>query len=352
MNSRTGRIVKGITLLAVGIGLIVALRLVGQPGTPPVLSLGGPTMGTSWSIQVVPSPGPEDAAAIEAAIGAELARINAQMSTWDPTSELSRFNAHGGTDWFPVSPETAAVVQAALAVSATTGGAFDVTVGPLVDLWGFGPEPVVVAPAPEAIAAVRTHVGWQGLAVRDVPPALRKDDPAIRVDLSAIAKGYAVDALADVLATRGIRHYLVEIGGELRGAGRNPAGTPWRVAVERPVPGARAVQRVLPLDGQAIATSGDYRNVVEFDGERYSHAIDPRTGRPVPLGVASVSVLAPTAMAADAWATALMVLGPDDGLALAEAEGLQALFIVHRGDGFEEIATAPLAALLPSTTGP
>ena len=262
------------------------------------------------------------------------------MSTWDPGSELSRFNASASTGWFAVSADTLAVVEEGLRVARVTGGAFDVTVGPLVELWGFGPDGVRARPSDEALAAARVAVGSAGIEARTDPPAIRKRDPRARLDVSAIAKGFAVDAIAVLLAEEGARGFLVEVGGEVRAAGRKAEGEPWRVAVERPPPVAGAPPRVLELVDRAVATSGDYRAVFEEDGTRYPHVIDPRTGLPVTTGVASATVLAATAMEADAFATALMVLPPADGLRLAEREGLAARLLVRAGGGFVERTTA------------
>lgn len=301
---------------------------------PPVLALRGTTMGTSYSVQVVDPPPALDQTALAGDIEARLDRINALMSTYRPDSELSRFNAGESEDWFSVSPELVAVVLAAQGVSRASDGAFDVTVGPLVNLWGFGPSPTAEAlPAGSEIQAALARVGWQHLRVRAQPPALNKARAGLEVDLSAIAKGYAVDQLAALLKSQGIADYLVEIGGELRARGLNGRGLPWQIAIERPEAGRRAVFRVVALRDQGMATSGDYRNFVEIDGVHYSHTIDPKTGRPVGHRLASVTVIAESTMRADAWATALLVLGPERGLALAERQGLAALFIEHADPG-------------------
>jgi thiamine biosynthesis lipoprotein len=256
------------------------------------------------------------------------------MSTYQESSELSRFNAAERMDWVAVSPELARLVDTALAVSAATGGAFDVTVGPLVNLWGFGPEVTAdQIPAQTEIDAARARIGWQKLQARAEPAALRKSLPDLYVDLSAIAKGHGVDRIANVLDDAGLTDYLVEIGGELRGRGFNAEGQPWQIAVERPEPNRRAVLRVVALADLAMATSGDYRNFFELEGRRWSHTIDPATGRPVDHALASVTVLAERCAEADAWATALLVLGPEKGLAMAEERDLAALFVERLDDG-------------------
>jgi thiamine biosynthesis lipoprotein len=316
-----------------------------------VLVLRGSTMGTSYSVQIVEPPPALDREALAGQIETRLAEINGLMSTYQPGSELSRFNASSASGWFLVSPELVAVVAMAQSVSEASAGAFDVTVGPLVNLWGFGPTPSAEAiPSAGEVQAARARVGWQQLEVQVEPTALRKSRPDLYVDLSAIAKGYAVDQLAALIESAGIEDYLVEIGGELRGRGLNGRAEPWQIAIERPEVSRRAVFRVVALRDLAMATSGDYRNFVEIDGERYSHTIDPATGRPVGHRLASVTVLAETCTQADAWATALLVLGPGRGLELAERQGLAALFIEHAEDGadggpFVTQATASFEAL-------
>ncbi|MGD2021071.1 MAG: FAD:protein FMN transferase, partial [Thiohalocapsa sp.] len=297
------------------------------------LDLVGRTMGTSWSVQVPRPPAGLDDAALYERISAELASVNERMSTYQADSELSRFNVAETTDWFPVSAELVRLTDTALAVSTLTNGAFDVTVGPLVNLWGFGPEVKAdQLPSQAEIDAARARVGWDLLHTRVEPPALRKDRTDLYVDLSAIAKGYGVDRMAAVLEDVGITDYLVEIGGELRGRGRNAEGEPWRIAIERPDAGRRAVLRVVALTDRAMATSGDYRNFFELEGQRYSHTIDPATGRPVDHQLASVTVLAERCAEADAWATALLVLGPARGMTVANERGLIALFVERFGD--------------------
>jgi thiamine biosynthesis lipoprotein len=307
---------------------------------PEPVELRGPTMGTTWSVKVAELPAGVTSDALHADLDGILRRINALMSTWDQNSELSRFNASATTDWFPVSDETVTVVDEAIAVARLTDGAFDVTVGPLVDLWGFGPEPRPdEPPSGEQIAAARERVGYGRLHTRSAEPALRKDQSDLRVDLSAIAKGYAVDQLAEHLESREVGDYMVEIGGEVRVLGEHPSGRPWRIGIERPITEGRAVQRVLDLEDGGLATSGDYRNFIERDGKRLSHTIDPRTGRPVEHGLASVTVLADSSMSADALATGLMVLGPEKAKALAEREEIEVLLIVRTEDGFREQTT-------------
>ncbi|MBK5930111.1 FAD:protein FMN transferase ApbE [Halochromatium salexigens] len=342
---------QGLRVLCGALFLAGLLAGCEQAEDPRVLVLRGSTMGTNYSVQIVEPSAALDRDALAEQINARLADITTLMSTYQPGSELSRFNNADVTEWFLVSPELEAVVEAAQAVSEASAGAFDVTVGPLVNLWGFGPSPRIEdLPSAGDIQAARARVGWRQLEVQAQPPALRKSRPDLYVDLSAIAKGYAVDQLAGLVESHGIVDYLVEIGGELRGRGVNGHGEPWRIAIERPDAGQRAVFQVVALRDLGMATSGDYRNFVEIDGQRYSHTIDPATGRPVGHRLASVTVLADDCMQADAWATALLVLGPERGLALAEQRGLAALFIEHAreaadGDAFVTQATAAFGAL-------
>ena len=296
-------------------------------------TLRGQTMGTTWSVTIANLPARYDATALTSEIEEILAAVNREMSTYDPTSEISRFNdAPADGAWFFVSDRFAEVTAKALGFAVLSDGAFDPTVGPLVNLWGFGPEATAEQlPSDQAIAAARADVGYQALAVRapEQGAALSKTAPR-QLDLSAIAKGAGVDAIAEHLITRGLDNFLVDIGGELRAVGQKD-GRGWRVAIEQPTKGVRDVQRIITLSDQSIATSGDYRNYREIDGVSYSHTIDPKTGRPVTHQLASVSVAADSCTLADGWATTLLALGPEQGFAFAEARGLAALFIERSG---------------------
>jgi thiamine biosynthesis lipoprotein len=302
------------------------------------LVLRGATMGTTYHIKL-PAPASLDTQQLDADIQAVLAEIDHQMSTYRPDSELSRFNAAPAGDWFPVSAAIAAVAAAAQSISEQSGGALDVTVNPLVKLWHFGPSGVSTAgarrrpfqpPADELIGAVRKRVGYRNLEVRLDPPALRKNVDRLEVDLSSIASGYAIDRLALLLDGRGLRDYMIELGGEVRAAGRRPDGKPWRVGIEWPLPGPVEVHSV-PLTNAAIATAGDYHKFFEHAGRRYSHIIDPATGRPIENALASVTVVASSCLAADGWDTPLLVLGPQRGYDCAERHGIAALFISRDG---------------------
>ncbi len=306
-----------------------------------VLRFTGATMGTHYTVKVMDLPAGVEEQALSADIATILEDVYERMSTYRNDSELSRFNASETTDWVAASPELVFVVDAALRVSRLTGGAFDITVGPLVNLWGFGPTPrPAEAPPEQQIREGLAKVGSQHLHTRLSPPAIKKDRGDIYIDLSAIAKGYAVDRVAERLDALGIVNYLVEVGGELRGKGHNAQGAPWKIAIERPAPETRAVFKVISLQDQGAATSGDYRNYFEQDGQRFSHTLDPRTGKPIVHRLASVTVLSSTAMHADAMATALMVLGPEAGFKLAQQEKLAVFFITKTANGFTERSTA------------
>lgn len=292
-------------------------------------------MGTTYSVKYRHGPDAPPLQVIQTEVDALLTGINQTMSTYDPESELSRVNRMRTTDWVPVSASLLAVLKTALEIGAQSEGAFDITVGPLVDLWGFGPgfHPDRI-PLEADIAAARARGGPDKLTLGET--AIRKHRPDVFLDLSGIAKGYGVDRIGELLTAHGIEHYMVEIGGEVRVRGLNASDTPWRIAIEKPLPGERSIQGVLGLSDIALATSGDYRNFFEIAGRRYSHTIDPATGRPVDHHLVSVTVLADTSMRADAWATAFMVLGPERGMTIAERIGLPVLFIIERDGQFEE----------------
>ncbi len=317
----------------------------GQTGNSTVVS--GQTMGTTYAIKIRGVPETFDLELVQKRIDEILERINSRMSTYREDSELSLFNQSESTDWMPVSSETVHVVSEAVRISTLTNGAFDVTIGPLVNLWGFGPDsqPIRI-PSEEAIREKLTSVGYQHLHLRNAPPAIRKDESRIQIDLSAIAKGYAVDQVVEFLESQNVLHFLVEVGGELRGKGLNSAGLPWKVAIEKPKSDERAIHQVLNLESQAMATSGDYRNFFHENGERFSHTINPQTGQPVTHQLASVTVLRTSCMEADALATGLMVLGPDAGLKLARQEKFPAFFVSRTKRGFEETMTPELESFL------
>jgi thiamine biosynthesis lipoprotein len=328
---------RAIVLLVIALVVLSAAslhRLVFAELPGPVFEFSGETMGTNFLVKVAAASMSRDEHAVVAStVTARLAAVNALMSTWDPDSELSRFNRYASTDAFPVSGETLRVLAAAREVSEQSGGAFDVTIRPLVQVWGFGDGARVPGgPDPGELSRLRERVGWQRVELG--VGSLSKSRPDVVCDLSAIAKGYAVDAVSGDLVRLGYRSHLVEVGGELRARGHKPNGSPWRVAIEVPeASGRRAVHRAVPLVDRAMATSGDYRNYYEQDGVRISHTIDPRSGHPIRHGLASVTVIHEQAMFADAWATALNVLGPEEGFQLAVERGLAGYFIVREKDG-------------------
>lgn len=299
-------------------------------------ALTGPIMGTTFSVKVItaePTTEAEDTA-LKADVLGTLTRINESMSTWREDSEVSRFNRHDSTAPFPLSADTLAVLRAAAQVSAASDGAFDVTIKPLVNLWKFGSdaEEWDDPPTNAEIALQLGQVGYTQLTLgRD---SVQKAQPSLTIDLGAIAKGYAVDQVGLALEARGIGDYMVEVGGEVRVRGQNAESEDWRIGIERPDALRGTLEEVIALRDLSLATSGDYRNYYEDDnGQRISHTIDARTGRPITHTLASVSVLHTEAMMADAWATALNVLGPEEGLALAEAEGLAVMMLVREGPG-------------------
>ncbi len=310
-------------------GLLISLSSCNRPIRLPTLQvIAGQTMGTTYSIKLFSAAGTPNLSTVSREVETELEQVNAQMSTYLSTSELSRFNSQNSDDWFPVSRETADVVELSLRLSEQTDGAFDVTVGPLVDLWGFGPDRRERSrPSAEAIADKLHSVGYEKLSVRREPPALRKSHPGLQVDLSAIAKGHGVDRVAAVLDRLGFKAFFVEIGGEVRTKGKKIEGTAWQVGVERPSQGERSVQRVLSLTDLSLATSGNYRNYYESEGRRYSHTISPKTGQPVEDAIASASVVADNCGLADGIATGMMAAGFEAGLVLAEQHGWSVMLI-------------------------
>ena len=331
----------------VAIAAVIALSLHAlaacAPATEPVTVLGGSTMATSYTVRIADPVA--DRQHIQHEIQRRLDAIEALMSTYIDDSDVSRFTASSDTGWIPVAAATCEVVSLALTVSEQTGGAFDITVGPLVDLWGFGPDGAISEPPPaSALAAARGRTGYTGIAADCDRPAVRKDRAELAIDLSAVAKGYAADEVAEGLEAEGIANYLVEVGGEMRLAGTKPGGEPWRVGIEAPVRERLDVFDALAVNDIAVATSGDYRNYFEKDGRYYSHTLDPRTGAPVTHNTGGVTVLAESAGYADALATALLVLGAEHGLELAERENIAALFLTRSADGIDSVASSAFEA--------
>lgn len=305
------------------------------------LRFSGNTMGTTYNVTIVGVPDGVTQAGLANAIKDALKRVNSQMSNWDTKSEISRFNQATTTTPVDISPELAHVMAGANRVHMLSQGRFDVTLGPLIDLWGFGAkQPGDPVPSDAEIAAALENVG-QGRLLHFDPAArnLQKSIPGLEINLSAIAKGYGADAVATRLRSMGVENYLVEIGGDLVSSGVNDKGEEWRIGIERPDAGSQMIQMILPISEMGMATSGDYRNFFEQDGVRYSHIIDPRTGRPVTHRTTSVSVLAENAMMADALATAMLVLGQEAGLRIANDHGLAVFFISRAPAGSDAYFT-------------
>ena len=306
----------------------------------PQLQLDGSALGTTFNVSIVEPPEALDTEILQASILAVLNRIDMLASTWRQDSELSAFNADQSTDWIIVSPEFCDALQSALELGRISDGAFDVTVGPLVNLWGFGPDgQVLEPPSDEAIAEARERVGHALVEADCAEGLVRKDHAQMHVDLSGWAKGFAVDEVAEMLTGEGLENYLVEIGGEIRVSGHNSRAANWALAVEAPSTSERVPHAIVRVTDTSVATSGDYRNYFEYDGASYSHTIDPRTGRPVTHNLAAVTVVHASAAYADAMATALLVLGPQDGPALAQKLGIAAYFLIREDAGIAEVTS-------------
>jgi thiamine biosynthesis lipoprotein len=303
------------------------------------LLLQGHTMGTTYNVKVIATVEQVEALQLQQKIDAVLEQVNQEMSTYIPDSEISRFNKSQSTEPIEISTGFARVLSESIRLGEISGGKLDVTVGPLVNLWGFGPEhrPETV-PSNEILANTRARVGLKNLHLNG--NQLSKDIPNLYIDLSTIAKGYGVDVVAELIETNGITNYLVEIGGEMRLKGFKHTGELWAIAIEKPIldpSGAqRAVHQVVIPKDNAVATSGDYRNYFEADGQRFSHIIDPATGKPIVHNLVSVTVITPSSMTADGLSTTLMVMGAEQGMKFAVENDLAALFISKTEHGFSE----------------
>lgn len=344
---------KKIIQMVLGFALVAAFGLRSLYVRHPILT--GWTMGTTYSVTVKGFVSRHALNQLSKQIEAELAEVNRQMSTWIPESEISRFNSTGSTNAFQTSEGFASVVQQSLELSRSTGGAFDPTLQPLLKIWGFGSEGVEhKVPTDAAIAHAKSMTGWRHLA-SDGTSSIRKDMPALALDLGAIAKGYGVDAVGRLLERNGHDNWFVEIGGEVVAHGSNPKGVPWRIGIQYPStnPATDKLQGIVNLLAGAVATSGDYRNYIEQDGVIYSHILDPRSGRAVLSDTASVTVSAANCTLADGVATALFVMGADEGLAWVEAHpGVEAMFLLRGEDGkiFEKFSSGFAAATSYSST--
>jgi len=322
--------------------LIPALLLAacGSDSRLPEVEFSGSTMGTSFNILLVDPSEDLPKEQLRSGIAETLERVDRLASTWRSDSELSTLNANPDTDWIDVSAELCVAIEQALEVSEQSHGAFDVTIGPVVNLWGFGPDgDVTEPPSDDELEAAMAAVGYRNLRTRCEQPAVRKQNAGVYVDLSGWAKGFAVDELAALLDEYNLRNYLVEIGGELRVRGYNAEGLKWAIAVEAPSKTLRKPHSILRVTDTSVATSGDYRNFFDHDGKSFSHTIDARTGKPISHQLAAVTVVSESAAYADAMATALLVLGPKDGLELAENLGLAGYFLVRGTQGIQEMTT-------------
>ncbi|MDP1649902.1 MAG: FAD:protein FMN transferase [Rubrivivax sp.] len=322
-------------------------RTGGIPAAPGGLQFSGQTMGTGYVVKLA-------AAALSAAridalradVHDALEGVNRGMSLYRADSELMRFNRHDAGTPLTLSKDLFHVLAAARQVSELSQGAFDVSVAPLVHAWGFGPARRTTVPAAAQVQARRGTIGWQGLRLDAGQGTATKAHTGLQADLGGIAKGHGVDLAALALDAGGVEDYMIEVGGEVRTRGRNAQGRPWQIGIEEPDALPQRVRSVVPLSGQSLATSGDYRIYFEQAGRRYSHEIDPRTAAPIAHALASVSVVADSCMRADALATALIVMGPEHGIALARQLALPALFIVREPPGgLRNIATSAWAAL-------
>lgn len=337
----------------VGIALLGASFCAGLAGcdrrSPADLDLyvfQGGAMGTTYTVKVVCAASAMYAGregAIEQAIGAALIYVDDAMSTYKPDSELSRFNQYRGTEPYPLSPATFTVFSIAQQISVYTNGAFDVTVGPLVNAWGFGAEKPAGLPTDAEIASILTRVGYQKLHLDSASQSVTKAVPDLYCDLSSVAEGFAVDEIAHSLDALGCTDYMVELGGEVRTRGLNQLRQPWHIGIQRPdLPDRHAAGEIALVSNVSLSTSGDYRkSKVAPDGTRYTHHIDPATGRPVQSSLASVSVIHPECAIADALSTALMVMGTDRAYQFAMGQGIAAYLIVHTEEGGYSVLVTP-----------
>ncbi len=334
--------------------LCVTYLLIGCDAEPKSYHFSGSTMGTTYNVTLVGSFEKKDLQELRTGIDNTLQSINNKMSTYDPNSEVSLFNAAPVDQWFMLSKETTEVIALAQEVNSATAGAFDITLGKVVAQWGFGPNVTTLSDEARSTESLSTEssisespqrIGHH-LFILEPDRNRIKKLAAISLDLSAIAKGYGVDQVAEYLLAQSLSDFIVEVGGELRTSGKSHRGDAWRIAVERPVAQGRVPQRVMRLPQHAVATSGDYRNFYEKDGVRYSHTIDPVTMEPVTHKLASVTVVGESSARTDAFATGLTVLGPERGYQLAEKLGLSAYFIIRHQDGFTEKYTEPFRRLI------
>lgn len=315
----------------------------------PQYELTGSALGTTFSVLLIAPGELFSKDELQSSILDTLEDVDRLASTWREDSELSRFNANASSTWIDTSIEFCEAIERALEIGRLTDGAFDITVGPLVNLWGFGPGgDVSEPPAADRLRTVMSQVGYEQLQTRCDMPAVQKRSGSVYIDLSGWAKGYAVDKLAALLDQRALKDYLVEIGGELRVRGHNAEGLKWAIAIEVPSTTKRVPHSVLRLTDVSVATSGDYRNFFDHDGKHYSHTIDARTGYPISHALAAVTVVNESAAYADAMATALLVLGPTKGPERAEQLGVAAYFLIRNNTHFEEVKSPSFQSLRAS----
>lgn len=324
--------------------LVSGLYACGKQSDNNQILLSGETMGTTYSIKITNISENLKTSHIHNEIDVLLNGINNIMSTYEKNSELSLLNQNHSGECIPLSKELLDVLKEAIRISKLSDGAFDVTVGPLVNLWGFGPDAIPDSfPSDEMIQSKLTDIGYKQIELSETNQCIKKNNDEIYIDLSAIAKGYAVDRLAHYLELQSLENFMVEIGGEVRAKGKNGEQEIWRIGIEKPLAWSDSIERtvyeIISLNDLSMATSGDYRNYYEKNGQRYSHTINPMTGKPITHKLASVTVVHQSSMTADALATALNVLGYEKGLLLANKENLSVLFIMKEDDGFRDYAT-------------
>jgi thiamine biosynthesis lipoprotein len=320
--------------------ILVCVILAGcdQPASNKLLNISGKTMGTTYHVKAKAVGTKLDETILKTEVESVLADVNSKMSNWQKTSEISRFNLSRQTKPVKISGDLFSVISKANDVHLKTGGMFDVTLAPLINLWGFGSrKPEDRFPTNVEISSALEQVGQTRYLKLDTETGtVSKTRPDVEINLSAIAKGFGIDAVSGKLTQLGFENYLVEIGGDLRVAGTNVSGKPWRVGIEKPEAGSRNVKTVLKLANSGMATSGDYRNFVENNGTRYSHIIDPTTGFPITHRTTSVTVVSENAMDADAWATALLVMGNKEGMKAANDNDIAAYFISRNRDDADQ----------------
>ena len=321
---------------------LIAVFILTACSAPPDVAIRAPIMGTSYTIlisQDLPETTSEDQLSRE--LHMVIDTVNQSMSTYLVESEISRFNRHSSTEPFAISQVFATVIQAAMTVSEASQGAFDITAGPLIDLWGFGAnypdntlDPTDL-PDEKQIQITRARTGYDKLTLRQTDEQwyLIKQQPDLKIDVSAIAKGYATDLAAEYLLSLGLQQFMVEVGGEIRTHGLKRDGEPWRIAIEQPLLDERRPLKLLRLENAALATSGDYRNYVKIGDQHYSHTINPQTGYPIPYRTALVSVMHDDCMLADAWATALMAMPAEQAIQQAQQQSISALIVLREDDG-------------------